>query len=181
MIESQITQPLEDSLSGTEGIRTIKSVSREEISTIGIEFTLTRDADSAANDVRDRVARARGRLPAEADDSVVSKVEADAQAIMWVAFFSDRHSPLEITDYADRNVADSFKTLPGVASVIIGGERRFAMRIWIDRDRLAGHGLTVQDVEAALRRQNVELPSGRIESKAREFTVLAETDLRTPE
>jgi multidrug efflux pump len=106
-------------------------------------------------------------------------VEADAQAIIWIAFFSARHTPLEITDYADRYVADSFKTLPGVASVIIGGERRYAMRIWIDRARLAGYGLTVQDVEAALRRQNVELPSGRIESKEREFTVLAETDLRT--
>ena len=179
VIESQITQPLEDSISGIEGIRTIKSVSREEVSTIGIEFTLTRDPDAAANDVRDRVARARGRLPPEADDSVVSKVEADAQAILWIAFYSDAHTSLEITDYADRYIADLFKTLPGVASVIIGGERRYAMRIWIDRDRLAAYGLAVQDVEAALRRQNVELPSGRIESKEREFTVLAETDLKT--
>jgi len=180
VIESQITQPLEDSISGIEGIRTVKSVSREEVSTIGIEFNLTRDPDAAANDVRDRVARARGRLPDEAEDSIVSKVEADAQAIMWIAFYSDAHSALEITDYADRNVADFFKTLPGVASVIIGGERRYAMRIWIDRDRLAAYGLAIQDVEAALRRQNIELPSGRIESKEREFTVLAETDLRTP-
>jgi multidrug efflux pump len=179
VIESQITQPLEDSISGIEGIRTVKSISREEVSTIGVEFNLARDPDAAANDVRDRVARARGRLPTEADDSVVSKVEADAQAILWIAFFSARHTPLEITDYADRYVADLFKTLPGVASVIIGGERRYAMRIWIDRGRLAAYGLTVQDVEAALRRQNVELPSGRIESKKREFTVLAETDLRT--
>jgi len=119
VIESQITQPLEDSISGIEGIRTVKSVSREEVSTIGIEFNLTRDPDAAANDVRDRVARARGRLPDEAEDSIVSKVEADAQAIMWIAFYSDAHSALEITDYADRNVADFFKTLPGVASVII--------------------------------------------------------------
>jgi len=181
VIESQVTQPLEDSISGIEGIRTIKSVSREEVSTISIEFTLARDPDAAANDVRDRVARARGRLPEAADDSVVSKVEADAQAIMWIAFVSERHSPLEMSDYADRYIADTFKTLPGVASVIIGGERRYAMRIWIDRDRLAGYGLTVQDVENALRRQNIELPSGRIESRSREFTVLAETDMRTPE
>jgi len=179
VIESQITQPLEDSISGIEGIRTMRSVSREEVSTITIEFNLTRDPDAAANDVRDRVARARGQLPAESDDSIVSKVEADAQAILWVAFYSDQHSPLEITDYADRYVADLLKTLPGVASIIIGGERRYAMRIWIDRDRLAAYGLTVQDVESALRRQNVELPSGRIESKEREFTVLAETDLRS--
>jgi multidrug efflux pump len=180
VIESQITQPLEDSISGIEGIRTMRSVSREEVSTITIEFTLTRDPDAAANDVRDRVARARGQLPAESDDSIVSKVEADAQAILWVAFYSDQHSPLEITDYADRYVADLLKTLPGVASIIIGGERRYAMRIWIDRDRLAAYGLTVQDVESALRRQNVELPSGRIESKEREFTVLAETDSSPP-
>jgi len=181
VMESQVTQPLEDSISGIEGIRTIKSISREEVSTITIEFTLDRDPDSAANDVRDRVARARGRLPAETDDSVVSKVEADAQAILWVAFYSEKHTALEISDYADRYIADLFKTLPGVASVMIGGERRLAMRIWIDRDRLAAYGLAVQDVEAALRRQNVELPSGRIESRRREFTVLAETDLRTPE
>ena len=180
VIESQVTQPLEDSISGIEGIRTIKSVSREEVSTITIEFTLNRDVDAASNDVRDRVARARGRLPPETDDSVVAKVEADAQAILWIAFYSGRHSALEISDYADRYIADLFKTLPGVASVIIGGERRFAMRVWIDRERLAAYGLAVQDVEAALRRQNVELPSGRIESKEREFTVLAETDLRTP-
>lgn len=181
VMESQITQPLEDSISGIEGIRTIKSISREEVSTITIEFTLNRDPDSAANDVRDRVARARGRLPSDSDESVVSKVEADAQAILWVAFYSEKHTALEISDYADRYIADLFKTLPGVASVMIGGERRFAMRIWIDRDRLAAYGLAVQDVEAALRRQNVELPSGRIESRRREFTVLAETDLRTPE
>ncbi len=180
VIESQVTQPLEDSISGIEGIRTIKSVSREEVSTITIEFTLDRDVDAAATDVRDRVARARGKLPPETDDSVVAKVEADAQAILWIAFFSDRHSAIEISDYADRYIADLFKTLPGVASVMIGGERRYAMRIWIDRERLAAYGLAIQDVEAALRRQNVELPSGRIESKEREFTVLAETDLRTP-
>jgi len=180
VMESQVTQPLEDSISGIEGIRTMKSVSREEVSTITIEFNLERDVDSAANDVRDRVARARGRLPEEADDSVVSKVEADAQAILWVAFYSDSHSALEITDYADRYIADLIKTLPGVASVMIGGERRYAMRIWIDRDRLAAYGLAVEDVETALRRQNIELPSGRIESQEREFTVLAQTDLRTP-
>jgi multidrug efflux pump len=179
VVESQITQPLEDALSGIEGIRTIKSISREEVSTISIEFTLARDTDAAANDVRDRVARARGRLPDAADDSVVAKVEADAQAIMWLAFSSENRSALEITDYADRNVADLLKTLPGVSSVIIGGERRFAMRIWLDRDRLAGYGLTAAEVEAALRRQNVELPAGRIESRQREFTVLAESDLRT--
>jgi multidrug efflux pump len=179
VIESQVTQPLEDSLSGIEGVRQIKSVSREEVSTITVEFVAERDVDAAANDVRDRVARVRGRLPDDVDEPIVSKIEADAQAILWLAFFSDRHDPLFITDYADRYVADTLKSLPGVASVIIGGERKYAMRLWIDRDRLAGFGLTPLDVENALRRENLEVPSGRIESSKREFTVLTETDLRT--
>lgn len=181
VIESQITQPLEDSLSGIEGVRTVKSVSREEVSQITVEFLRERDPEAAANDVRDRVARVRGLLPEAADDSVVAKIEADAQAILWLAFSSDRQSPLEITDYADRVVADQLKTLPGVASVIIGGQRRYAMRVWLDAQRLVAYGLTVQDVEAALRAQNVELPAGRIEGAMREFTVQAATDLKTPE
>ena len=181
VIESQVTQPIEDSLAGIEGVRTIKSVSREEVSQITVEFVPERDVDAAANDVRDRVARVRGRLPDEVDEPIVSKIESDAQAIMWLAFYSDRHSPLFITDYADRFIADTLKSLPGVATVIVGGERKYAMRIWLDRDRLAGFGLTPVDVENALRRQNIEVPSGRIESSKREFTVLAETDLRTPE
>ncbi len=180
VMESQVTKPLEDALSGIEGIRTIKSVSREEVSQITVEFVQSRDPEAAANDVRDRVARTRGLLPEETDDPVVAKIEADAQAIIWLAFSSDRMNPLEITDYADRIVADQLKTLPGVASVIIGGQRRYAMRIWLDPDRMAALGVTVQDVESALRSQNAELPSGRIESQTREFTVLAETDLKTP-
>ncbi|HEY4485215.1 MAG TPA: efflux RND transporter permease subunit, partial [Nitrospiria bacterium] len=180
VVESQVTQPLEDSLAGIEGIRVIKSVSREEVSQISVEFTLERDIDAAANDVRDRVARVRGLLPEETNEPVIAKIEADAFPIIWIAFSSDRHSPLEITDYADRVVKDRLQTLPGVASVIIGGERRYAMRLWLDRERLAAYRLTPQDVEDALRRQNVEVPSGRIESRQREFTVLTETDLRTP-
>ena len=181
VMESQVTQPLEDSLSGIEGVKSIKSISREEVSQITVEFVRERDADSAASDVRDRVSRVRARLPTDIDEPVVSKIEADAQAIMWLAFLSDRHSPLEITDYADRYVADSIKTLPGVSSVIIGGERKYAMRLWLDRDRLAAFALTPQDVEAALRRQNVEIPAGRIEGVQREFTVLSETDMRSPD
>ena len=180
VMESQITKPLEDSLSGIEGIRTIKSVSREEVSQITVEFVQSRDPEAAANDARDRVARVRGALPDEAQDPVVAKIEADAQAIIWLAFSSATQTPLEITDYADRIVADQLKTLPGVASVIIGGGRRYAMRLWLDPSRMASLGVTVQDVEAALRSQNTELPSGRIESQMREFSVLAQTDLRTP-
>jgi len=181
VIESQVTQPLEDSISGIEGVKTLKSVSREEVSQVTVEFVSDRDPDAAANDVRDRVSRARGRLPDEVEEPVIAKIEADAQAIIWLRLFSDRASALEISDYADRYVADRLKTLTGVASVIIGGERRYAMRIWLDRERLAAYTLTPQDVEDALRRQNVEVPAGRIESRQREFTVLSESDLRTPE
>jgi len=181
VIESQVTQPLEDSISGIEGVKSIKSVSREEVSQITVEFVLEREVDAAANDVRDRVSRARGRLPDEVEEPIIAKIEADAQAIMWLRLFSDRHPALELSDYADRYIVDRLKTLPGVASVVIGGERRYAMRIWLDRERLAAYGLTPQDVEEALRRQNIEVPSGRIESTQREFTVLSESDLRTPQ
>lgn len=181
IIESQITKPLEDSLAGIEGIRNIKSVSREEVSQITVEFILERSQDEAANDVRDRVARVRGVLPDGVDDPVVAKVDSDAQAIIWIAFFSEKHSALEITDYASRHVVDRLKVLPGVASVIIGGERRYAMRIWLNRQRLAAYNLTPLDVENALRSQNVEIPSGRIESSMREFNMLMQTDLQKPE
>ncbi|SOD95659.1 efflux RND transporter permease subunit [Caenispirillum bisanense] len=181
IMESQVTQPLEESLAGIEGIELMTSTSRPEQSQVSVKFRLTRNPDEAANDVRDRVSRVRGLLPDEIDEPVISKVEADAQPIIYLAFSSDRHTPIEITDYADRFVKDRLQNIDGVANVRIFGERRYAMRLWIDRARLAAYGLTVQDVESALRQQNVEIPSGRIESAEREFTVLAETDLRTPE
>lgn len=178
IIENQITQPLEDSLSGIEGIEYITSVSREERSQITITFKVDRDIDIAANDVRDRVGRTRSRLPDEVDDPNVAKVEADAQPIIYLAFSSDRHSQLEVSDYADRFVKDRVQILPGVAEVSINGERRWSMRIWLDRARLAAYNMTPQDIENALRTQNIEIPAGRIESADREFTVLSETDLR---
>ncbi len=180
IIETQVTQPLEESLAGIEGIDVMSSISRAETSQISIRFRLTRSADGAANDVRDRVSRVRSRLPDEIDEPVIAKVEADAQPIIYLAFSSDRHSPIEVTDYADRYVKDRLQNLSGVADVRIFGARTYAMRIWLDRARLAAFALTPQDVESALRRQNIEVPSGRIESTAREFTVLTETDLRTP-
>jgi multidrug efflux pump len=126
------------------------------------------------------VGRVRGRLPEEIEEPIIQKREADAQPIMFLAFYSDRHSALEITDYADRYVKDQLQTLSGVAEVRLFGDRQYSMRIWLDPERLAAYQLTPQDVELALRRQNVEVPSGRIESLQREFTVLAQTDLRTP-
>ena len=181
IIESQVTQVLEGSIAGIEGIETLTSSSEPEESRITVRFRLGADPDVAASDVRDRVARVRGRLPEEIEEPVIAKVEADAQSIIYIAFTSDRHAPPEISDYADRYVRDRLQNLPGVAEVRIFGERRYAMRIWLDRTRLAAYDLTVQEVEDALRQQNVEVPSGRIESLQREFTVLSRTGLTTPE
>jgi multidrug efflux pump len=180
IIESRITTPLEESLAGIEGIEVISSISRQERSQITLRFRMTRDPDGAANDVRDRVARVRAQLPDEIDEPVVQKVEADAQPIIYLSFSSDRHSALEVTDIADRLVKSRLQNLPGVANVRIFGERRFAMRLWLDPVRLAAYGLSPADVEDALRSQNVEIPTGRLESTNREFNVVAETDLRTP-
>jgi len=181
VVESTITKPLEDSLSGIEGVDVMTSQSRAESSQINIKFKLTRDPDSAAADVRDKVARVRGRLPEAADDSIIAKVEADADPIIFVAFYSDKNTPLEVSDYAYRYIKPRFSTLPGAADVRIFGERKMSMRIWLDRGKLAAYKLGPADVEDALRRQNVEVPAGRIESRTREFSVLAETDLQTPE
>ena len=181
IIESQVTQILEGSIAGIEGIDALESSSRAESSRITVRFRSDIDPDVAASDVRDRVSRVRGRVPDEITEPVIAKVEADAQAILFLVFTSPRLSALEITDYVDRFIADRLKNLTGVADVQIYGERRYAMRIWLDRERLAAFNLTVQDIEAALRAQNAEIPSGRIESKDREFSVLSRTGLSTPE
>ncbi len=181
IIESQVSKPLEDSLAGIEGVEVITSISRAESSQISVRFKLEREPDSAAADVRDRVSRVRNKLPDEVDEPVIAKVEADANPIIWIAFSSDRHSPLEVTDVATRIVKPRLQTLPGAADVRVFGDRKFAMRIWLDPQRLAAYQLTPADVEDALRKQNVEIPAGRIESQTREFSVVAQTDLRTPE
>jgi multidrug efflux pump len=179
IIESKITQIIEDSVAGIEGIRSITSASREESSSISIEFNLSRDVDSAANDVRDKVSRVLTKLPVEADQPVIAKTEADARPIIYISMFSDRLNLLELTDYADRYLLDQMSIIDGVASVNIYGARRYSMRVYLDRMAMAARNVTVQDVEEAIRRQNVELPSGRVESNMREFTVRAESGLRT--
>ncbi|MGE5159933.1 MAG: efflux RND transporter permease subunit [Betaproteobacteria bacterium] len=181
VVESQITKVLEDSLAGIEGVELLTSFSRSERSNINVRFRLTRDPDSAAADVRDKVARVRARLPDNVDEPVISKVEADSFPVIWMAVTAGNKSPLEVSDYLNRYVKPRLSVLPGAADVWIFGERKSAMRIAVDRDRLAGYRLTVGDVEGALRRQNVELPSGRIESAKREFSIVAATDVSTRE
>ena len=180
VIESQITKPIEDALSGIEGIDFISSVSRAESSQVTVRFKLNRDPDAAASDVRDRVAQSRKALPEEANEPIVQKQEADAQPIIWLAFSSDRHDLMEIADVALRLVKDRIQTIPGVAEAQVRGNR-YAMRVWLKPDRLAGYELTPLDIEVALRAQNIEVPAGRVEAINREFTVLAETDLREPQ
>ncbi len=179
IIESQVTKIIEDSLSGIEGIDFISSISRSEKSQISVTFRLERDPDDAASEVRDRVGRVRGQLPDDIEEPVVAKSEADAQPIIWIALSSDSHTTMEVTDYAENRVKDPLQTVPGVASVMIVGERRYAMRIWLDPQKMAAYRIVPQDIEAALSAQNVEIPAGRIESLEREFTVLAQTDLNT--
>ncbi|MGQ3002239.1 MAG: efflux RND transporter permease subunit [Hydrogenophaga sp.] len=181
VIESQVTKPLEDSLAGIEGLDVITSISRQEQSQITVRFKLERDPDSAAADVRDKVSRVRQRLPQDVDEPVIAKVEADASPVIWLALTSDTHSALQLSDFANRLAKPVLQTAPGAAEVRVYGERRYSMRIWMDPDRLAAYALTVQDVEDALRRSNLEVPAGRIESTLREFNVTAATDLQTPE
>ncbi|MCZ2103497.1 MAG: efflux RND transporter permease subunit [Burkholderiales bacterium] len=177
VMESQVTKPLEDSIAGIDAVDVITSISRAEQSQISVRFRLEKDADNAAAEVRDRTARVRGRLPDEVDEPVIAKVEADAVPVMWLAFSSDTRTPLQINDLLNRIVKPRLQTVSGVADVPIYGERRYAMRVWLDPQRMAGYRLTTQDVEDAIRRSNLELPAGRIESLEREFSVTSQTNL----
>ncbi len=180
VIESQVTKPLEDSIAGIDGVDVITSISRAEQGQITVRFRLEKDADSAAAEVRDRTSRVRNRLPQAIDEPVISKVEADAFPVIFLTFSSDTLSELEINDLINRVVKSRLQTVTGVADVRIFGERKYAMRVWLDTDKLASYRLTTQDVEDAIRRSNLELPAGRIESQQREFSVTSQTDLLRP-
>ena len=177
VIESQVTKPLEDSIAGIDAVDVITSISRADQSQITVRFRLEKDADTAAAEVRDRTSRIRGRLPQAIEEPVIAKVEADAFPIIWLAFSSDSLSPLEINDLINRVVKPRLQTITGVADVRIFGERKYAMRVWLDAERMASYRLTSQDIEEAIRRSNLELPAGRIESQQREFSVTSQTDL----
>ncbi|MEY2618203.1 MAG: hypothetical protein RL522_1205 [Pseudomonadota bacterium] len=180
VIESQVSKPLEDSIAGIDGVDVITSISRADQSQITVKFRLEKDADAAAAEVRDRTARVRNRLPVAIEEPVIAKVEADAFPVIWLAFTSDTLNPLQVNDLINRIVKPRLQTVTGVADVRIFGERKYAMRVWLDADRLAGYRLTTQDVEDAIRRSNLELPAGRIESQQREFSVTSQTDLVRP-
>jgi multidrug efflux pump len=181
VVESRITKPLEDAVSGIEGIKTISSNSQTGQSQVAIEFNITRDLDGAANDVRDAVSRVVGRLPKEADPPQVFKVDSGGDVILWLNLASTKMTSRELTDYAQRYLVDRLSAIDGVANIVIGGEQRYAMRIWLDRTALAARALTVDDVEAALTRENVELPAGAINSTTRDFTVRVLRGYSTPE
>ena len=179
VVETEITDVLEEQFATIEGIKTIDSSSREQGSVITIEFELSRNVEEAANDVRDRVSRVRGTLPTEADDPIVAKVDVNAQPIFWLALSSDRHNGLELTEVGDLTLKEQIQRFPGVASVFIGGERRYAMRVWLDAQRMANRAVTTQDVERAVRAENAEIPGGRVEGVGREFAVRTRGELTT--
>src|SRR5262245_5560059 len=181
VVETEVTERLEEVINNIEGIKTLRSESREGVSTITVEFDLSREIDIAAQDVRDRVSRVRGNLPEDIREPIIAKQDADAQPIIWNALNSDRYSTLELTTIAERQIKPRFQGVPGVSSVIIGGEKRFAMRLWLDSEKMAARRVTVLDVQRALREQNIELPSGRVENIDREMTIQTRGEMKTAE
>jgi len=181
VVENQITRIIEDQLSGIDGIDTINATSRDGRSSINIEFTLDRDLEDATNDVRNAVSRARGQLPADIDEPTIRKADADADAIIWFSLESTTLDRMALTDYADRYIVDRLAVLNGVANVQVGGGFRRSLRIWLDTNAMAARGITVQDVENALRSQNIELPAGYVQSQERDYQVRVERAFETPE
>jgi multidrug efflux pump len=181
VIESRVTQVIEDRISGIDGIENIRSTSQDEVSRINVEFSLDRDIDQAANDVRDRVSRVVRLLPDDVELPIVAKEDSDARPAMYVSLSSSELTTMELDDYARRFVVDRFSIIPGVSSANVNSGSRAAMRVWLDRLALAARGVTVTDVEAALRRENIELPAGRIQTDSLEFRVRLARSYQTPE
>ena len=181
VVETQITEPIEERIAGVEGIAFIESRSEDGLSAVTVEFDTGRDIDGAANDVRDRVSAILGDLPDEADPPEIQKVDANDDVIMWLNLVSDRMTVPALTDYAERYLVDRFSVLDGVARIRIGGGQNYAMRIWLDRNAMTARGIVVGDVEAALREENVELPAGSIESMERSFSVRVKRSFRSAE
>lgn len=181
VVETRITEAIEDRISGVEGIKYVSSTSSDGRSRINIEFDIGRNIEDAANDIRDRVSGILDNLPEEADPPDIQKADSSDDVILWMNLVDENMDLLELTDYAKRNLQDRFSVIPGVAQVRIGGGLEYSMRIWVDRNKLAARGLTVQDIEVALRTENVELPAGSIESEKVQFTARVERGYHTPE
>jgi multidrug efflux pump len=181
ILERDVTEIIEDSLSGISGIREITSESRDELSKIRIEFTLETNLDTAANDVRDKVSRIAALLPNEADNPRIAKSDSDARAIMWIGFSSDILTSIQLNDYLDRNIVDRLSIQPGVASITIGGERKYSIRIWMDPEQIASRQLTIVDVIRAIKNENIERGAGRFESSEREVGLKLDSKLKTLE
>ncbi len=181
VVETEVTEKLEEAINTIEGIRTLRSTSREQVSSISVEFDLARSVDLSAQDVRDRVARVRGRLPEDIEDPVISKQDEDARPFMWIAIFGEQYSTLELSEFVESNLKDPLQTVRGVSSIFLGGNNRFAIRLWLDSEKMAARGVTVLDVRDALRQQNIELPSGRVENREREMAIKTMGELKTPE
>ncbi len=175
VIETEVVEPLEEQLNTIEGVKEIRSTSREQVGVVTVEFELYRDVDLAAQDVRDRVTRARPDMAADIEEPVIRKVDPDARAVMWISLRGDqRWDPVRMTEYADTVVKNRLERLPGVGQIFIGGERKYAVRIRLNPDRLAAHNLTVQEVVQSVQAQNIDIPSGRVESLEREFLIKTE-------
>ncbi|MBM3845158.1 MAG: efflux RND transporter permease subunit [Verrucomicrobia bacterium] len=181
VVETEVTERLEEAINSVEGIKTLTSQSREQVSTITIEFNLARGIEPAAQDVRDRVARMRGALPLDVREPIVAKQDSDSHGILWSSLSSDRYSSAELTLLAERQIKPRFQTVPGVSSIIIGGEKRYAMRLWLDASKMAAKQTAVLDVQRALRQQNIELPSGRVENLDREMSILTRGEMKSAE
>jgi multidrug efflux pump len=181
IVETRITKPIEDRIAGVEGIRYIESNSENGVSNITVTFNIEHDIEAAANDIRDKVSSAARSLPIEATAPEVQKINSDDEVIVWMSLAGDGMTVPELSDYAKRYIVDKFSAVEGVARVRIGGEQSYAMRVWLDRKKLAAHNLTVADIENSLRAENVELPAGSIESQERQYTVRMARTYRTQE
>jgi multidrug efflux pump subunit AcrB len=181
LVEADVTEPMEQEINNIPGIKILRSESREQVSAITIEFELNRNVDIGAQDIRDRISRVRDKLPQDIKEPIVAKQDADAQEVMWVALSSPSRSTLELSNLAERQIKDRLQILPGVGGINFGGEKRPSMRIWLDTAKMSSRQVTAADIRNLLQRENVELPSGKIEGQSRSLSILARGRMDQPE
>jgi hydrophobe/amphiphile efflux-1 (HAE1) family protein len=181
LVEADVTEPLEQEINNIPGIKILRSESREQVSIITVEFELNHNVDIGAQDIRDRISRVRDKLPEDIKEPIVAKQDADAQEVMWIALFSESRSTLELSNLAERQIRDRLQVVPGVGGINFGGQKRPSMRIWLDSSKMAARQITAADIRALLQRENVELPSGRIEGEKRSLSIVARGRMDQPE